>query len=761
MKFFLVLVFILLTNIALFSLGNFEVDSFIEVEKNDSLNVSRLEIICKLEGLRFAFGSRKIKSDWDSLSYTYKIDLKRNQTFLTIKRTDYEDFRLNIIKDYKFRVSKDKNYQLKLINIPPPPPVEINFFVKTDSVDFYIDEVKKNIAEPQLLGIGKHKIRIEKNLYKSINKEIKITEDDTKFSFKMKKLKKIKLEIDTKPRKSIVTIDSVVYGPSPVYVSLYPGKYSIHIFKEGYGAIEEELIVEGSKFLIKTYKLSKDVANLLIKSAPQKKMMIYFNNESMNLETPHKFRKMKPGKYSIQGISDVYETNIQEIDLKAGDNLEIILASRKIVGDITIISEPEAGCRIFQDGEKTPYETPYTIFDLPIGKYSFHVKNDFFYSDTLETEITAIQKEDLTFVCQPTFSTININTFKKAKVKINNKYVDSNKNIRLKCDLAEIKIEMSGAEPIFFSQELITGKTYDLDLYPEIPSGTISFTSNIENVKIQLIGNEESYIGNEKTRFSRVPIGKYKMKISKRGFESFRDTIYVTDKIESKINIDLKERTNKLDGFVFVEYSKKNHSNNNLDFEETTQDFYIATNEVTQKEWLLLFDENNSFFKGDSLPVESISWYEAIEYCNKKSLSENLLPCYNINQHLIEFIPENNGYRLPTVEEWTIASSGGDISENYIYSGSDSLNTVGWFSINSENKTHPVKQKLSNELGIYDMSGNVSEWCFDNEHEETTKKAVRGGNWKYGEILCRPKSISSEIPYQKRKYIGLRLAKSL
>jgi formylglycine-generating enzyme required for sulfatase activity len=145
----------------------------------------------------------------------------------------------------------------------------------------------------------------------------------------------------------------------------------------------------------------------------------------------------------------------------------------------------------------------------------------------------------------------------------------------------------------------------------------------------------------------------------------------------------------------------------------TVSSFYIGKYEITQKEWREVMGTNASNFKGDELPMEQVSWYDAVQYCNTLSARNGLNPCYSISGETVTSDFSKNGYRLPTEAEWEFAAKGGRLSRGTKYAGSSSAFDVAWYGSNSGSKTHPVGQKQSNELGLYGMSGNVSEWCND------------------------------------------------
>ena len=145
-----------------------------------------------------------------------------------------------------------------------------------------------------------------------------------------------------------------------------------------------------------------------------------------------------------------------------------------------------------------------------------------------------------------------------------------------------------------------------------------------------------------------------------------------------------------------------------------TRDYYISRYEVTQEEYLSIMGSLpvNQNGINDNYPVAA-SWYDAVEYCNKLSLKEGLTPCYSGSGDSIRCDFNANGYRLPTEAEWEYAARGGHEAGDYnIYAGSDNIKSVAWYGYTNQTY-HPVGQKEPNELGLYDMSGNEFEWCWD------------------------------------------------
>lgn len=244
------------------------------------------------------------------------------------------------------------------------------------------------------------------------------------------------------------------------------------------------------------------------------------------------------------------------------------------------------------------------------------------------------------------------------------------------------------------------------------------------------------------------------------------------------VNIDMI----KLDG-GFFDYGKNGSFGGNSTY---VNDFEICSVEVIQKLYMDVMESTPSHNIGKQFPVERINWFDAVYFCNELSIVLGLEPCYSLNgktdpkkwNYVVGGKKINgdlkcnfsaNGFRLPTEVEWEYAARGGKLNRSYKYSGSDDLDEVSWSEYNSFAKSHIVATKKANDLGIYDMSGNVWEWCWDSFAKDATaqevantksNKVIRGGGFSH-ESYCSLDYRETANPFATFNYVGFRICRTV
>lgn len=285
-------------------------------------------------------------------------------------------------------------------------------------------------------------------------------------------------------------------------------------------------------------------------------------------------------------------------------------------------------------------------------------------------------------------------------------------------------------------------------------SGTGSYISNLTNLTENTTYYVRAYATNEKG----MSYGEEKSFTTKKIVEievdiQGNETITLNDEVVFKMI--------KVEGGTFQmgatsEQGAYTYSDEYPVHSVTLSDYYIGETEVTQELWVAVMGSNPSYFSGDQKPVEYVSWLDCKEFITKLN---NLT---------------GKNFHLPTEAEWEYAARGGNESQGYKYSGSNNVEDVAWYDTNSGSTTHNVKTKSPNELGIYDMSGNVMEWCEDRYGDYSSdsqtnptgpssgfRRVLRGGSWYFNMGNCRVSDRYNSNSIYGYYYSGFRLALSL
>ncbi len=323
------------------------------------------------------------------------------------------------------------------------------------------------------------------------------------------------------------------------------------------------------------------------------------------------------------------------------------------------------------------------------------------------------------------------------------------------------------------------GKPLSLCIYggkhpqPEEAGYDVTFTCNVPSANLSIDGIASGNVSS--SRFLKT--GTHTIRLNAEGYENYSRTITVnrqnrsfhfamTEKEElatyqnEVLRVgNVSYRMKYVSGGIFTMGATSEMKRplywENPTHQVTLNSYYIGETEVTQALWNAVMGSNPSYFKGDNLPVEGVSWDNCQTFISKlNSLT-------------------GKRFRLPTEAEWEFAARGGKQSRHTQFSGSSRINDVAWYDGNSGDKPHPVKTKQPNELGIYDMSGNVWEWCQDwygsyNSYAQTNPTGAstgslrvrRGGSWGDSPGVCRSSNRFSGTPDSSYSGLGLRLVLS-
>ena len=186
--------------------------------------------------------------------------------------------------------------------------------------------------------------------------------------------------------------------------------------------------------------------------------------------------------------------------------------------------------------------------------------------------------------------------------------------------------------------------------------------------------------------------------------------------------------------------------------------FYLSKYQVTQELYSLVTSNNPSSFQNSNKPVESVSWLDCIKFCNQLSIMSGLKCSYEIKEDTAVLNKSTDGYRLPTEAEWEYACKAGSKKPRY-----GELLEIAWFGENSNGSTHEVGLKKPNDWGLYDMLGNVWEWCEDLYDPEVygTYRVFRGGGWNDPERGCLATNRRRSMPTYQIDDLGFRFARSI
>ncbi len=431
-----------------------------------------------------------------------------------------------------------------------------------------------------------------------------------------------------------------------------------------------------------------------------------------------------------QGVIRKYEFSTGV--LQEATTYEMVLTTAKVTTIVeeviesqwvTISSSP-SGADVFIDGNNTGKQTPFSRKML-LGTHSFSLNLGNFETKKGSFDLTASKKVAIAESLVSTIFDVALTSNVKEKLTIS---IDGEEqeatfpqSIKLSKGQHIIGIKHASYRSIekVITVAANTANTFHFDLLGKY--GSLDVNSSPFNATIKLNGKD---MGTTPNTLRNLLIGSYSLELVLEGYSVLKKEIVIKEGIRTTVDAQLPEETvatcKDTKGYappmVFVEGGSfmmgcTSEQGDCYDDEKpvhrvTLNSFSMSSTEVTQAQYKRVMCKNPSYFKSANNPVEQVSWEDAVAYCKKLSSLTG------------------KRFRLPTEAEWEYAARGGQKSKSYKFSGSNSLDSVGWYYGNSGNKPHEVGQKLPNELGLYDMTGNVYEWCSDWYGKEYYKECL-------------------------------------
>ena len=514
--------------------------------------------------------------------------------------------------------------------------------------------------------------------------------------------------------------------------------------------------------------------------------LVYITNGSRQLTIRHESFLPLNVNFADYGIERVESGNVYRLTVLTGSTS----APQQSQGNFIVMNVTPASSRVSIDNGE-----PFTVkadgnlkVYLKNGAHTYKVEADGYLSKTGTVTMSGIRQEmDIKLQSVKASLTIKAATL-GSQIYINEDYkgTDSwNGELIPGTYLVEVRKEgyRSASTSVTLGNQQT--KTVTLPALQEI-SGSLMVDYEPVDAEVYL---DNRLLGKTPNVFSNIAAGKHRVKISKAGYADYTGSVTIQKNQQASINGSLRRSDSassslssvnnssasgsvvpitvngvtfnmiKVDGGTFTMGATSEQENPDSDekpaHQVTLSTYYIGETEVTQALWKAVMGSNPSYFKGDNLPVENVSWNDCQDFVRKLN---NLT---------------GKRFRLPTEAEWEFAARGGNKSRHTQYSGSSNIYEVAWYNGNSGSKTHPVKQKKANELGIYDMSGNVWEWCQDwydkySSNDQTnptgplsgTGRVFRGGSWLDNARNCRSADRLYCPPYGRNYFLGLRFVLS-
>ena len=631
---------------------------------------------------------------------------------LTIKHPE-----LGMLRDYAYpeRIEKACVYELVLTTGRVRTVVEeeiggqwLVLTTEPEEAMVYIDEVYEageSGRVQKFLPLGRHTYRVDYALYHLEAGQVELTSGErTELKVRLRPAFGY-VEVTSEPESGArVLIDGKEVGVTPYRSDpLESGEHRIEVLKAMYAPASQMVTVTDGHTLPVRMQLSANYGTLTFQTDASSE--IWINNEKKGEGSWS--GRLNAGMYILEVRRPFHRSVRQSLEVKAGDVRTLSLGSPEPIYGILNISSSPGDAEIWIDG-RSYGTTPRILKDILIGEHTLELKKEGCAraSQLINVEEGKILPVHLTL---SSGCSVILQTDREGDIL----YVDgkrvgvSPQRLELSYGVHTIRAERGEQHTEKELEVTETGGESVVTLGFGLLSGirwSSSVTPKQKEILSRLVGN-----------MVQVEGGRFQMGGTPEQGSDAND------------------------------WEKPVH-------EVTLSDYYMGKYEVRQSEWEAVMGNNPSYFKGDDLPVENVSWEDCHEFIGRLNALTGL------------------SFKLPTEAQWEYAARGGSLSKSYKFSGSNDLEEVGWYGSNSGNYTHRVGEKQPNELGLYDMSGNVWEWCEDwyGDYSSDSQsdpigavsgsfRVYRGGSRNSGARLCRVSYRLYNAPNRRNSFLGFRL----